>query len=72
MSGSSHYAEINRRRHRKEKRNKLRAQLGGATAAGRAAIEAKLLKTYPLGLPQAPRAEAPKVEAHKAEAPAAQ
>ena len=67
MSGSSHYAEINRRRHRKHKRTKLRAQLGGATATGRAAIEAKLLKTYPLGLPQAPKAKAP-----KAEAPAAQ
>jgi len=67
MSGSSHYSEINRRRHRKEKRAKLRAQLGGATAAGRAAIEAKLHKTYPLGLPQAS-----KPEAHKAEVPAAQ
>ena len=60
MSGSSHYAEINRRRHRKEKRNKLRAQLGGATAAGRAAIEAKLLKTYPLGSgPQPPKSKTP-------------
>ena len=67
MSGSSHYSEINRRRHRKEKRAKLRAQLGAATGAGRAAIEAKLLKTYPLGLPQASKAEA-----HKAEGPAAQ
>jgi hypothetical protein len=72
MSGSSHYAEINRRRHRKEKRTKLRAQLGGATAAGRATIEAKLLKTYPLGLPQASKTEAHKAEVHKTEAPAAQ
>ena len=62
MSGSSHYAEINRRRHRKEKRDKLRAQLGAASAAGRAAIEAKLRKTYPLGSgPLTPKTEADEV-----------
>jgi hypothetical protein len=49
MSAGLHSTEINRRRHRKEKRDKLRAQLAAAPAAGRAAIEAKLLKTYPLG-----------------------
>ena len=49
MSGSLHPTEIHRRRHRKEKRNKLRARLRVAPAAGRAAIEAKLLKTYVLG-----------------------
>jgi len=49
MSGSLHPTEINRRRHRKEKRNKLRAQLAAAPAIGRAAIEAKLQKTYALG-----------------------
>ena len=49
MSGSLHPTEIHRRRHRKEKRNKLRAQLAAAPASGRAAIEAKLQKTYPLG-----------------------
>jgi hypothetical protein len=49
MSGSLHPTEIHRRRHRKEKRNKLRAQLAAAPAIGRAAIEAKLQKTYPLG-----------------------
>jgi hypothetical protein len=49
MSGSLHPTEIHRRRHRKEKRNKLRAQLAAAPAHGRPAIEAKLLKTYPLG-----------------------
>ena len=59
MSGSSHYSEINRRRHRKEKRNRLRAQLGSATAAGRVAIEAKLKKTYSLGAaPQPVKLEA--------------
>jgi hypothetical protein len=49
MSASLHPVEIHRRRHRKEKRNKLRAQLAAAPAVGRAAIEAKLQKTYALG-----------------------
>jgi hypothetical protein len=49
MSGSLHPTEIHRRQHRKEKRDKLRAQLAAAPPAGRAAIEAKLLKTYVLG-----------------------
>ena len=55
MSGSLHPTEIHRRRHRKKKRNKLRAQLAAAPAVGRAAIEAKLQKTYSLGSgPQTP------------------
>ena len=49
MSGSLHPTETHRRRHRKEKRNRLRARLATAPAAGRAAIEAKLLKTCVLG-----------------------
>ncbi len=49
MSGSLHPGAIHQRRHRKEKRNKLRAQLAASPAVGRAAIEAKLQKTYPLG-----------------------
>ena len=49
MSGSLHPTETHRRRHRKEKRNKLRAKLKVAPAAGRAAIEAKLLTTYVFG-----------------------
>jgi hypothetical protein len=50
MSASLHPTEIHRRRHRKKKRNKLRAQLAAAPAAvGRAAIEAKLQKTYSIG-----------------------
>lgn len=49
MSGSLHPTEIKRRRRRKEKRDKLRAQLAAAPAVGRAAIEAKLRKTYRLG-----------------------
>ncbi len=61
MSGSLHPTEIHKRQHRKEKRDKLRAQLAMAAPAGRAAIEAKLLKTYVLGSePQpAPRVETP-------------
>ena len=55
MSGSLHPTEIHRRRHRKKKRDKLRAQLAAAPAVGRAAIEAKLQRTYLLGTgPQAP------------------
>jgi Spy/CpxP family protein refolding chaperone len=49
MSGSLHPTVVHRRRHRTEKRKKLRAQLAAAPAVGRAAIEAKLKKTYALG-----------------------
>jgi hypothetical protein len=49
MSGSLHPTETHRRQHRKRKRDKLRAQLAAAPAVGRAAIEAKLQKTYALG-----------------------
>jgi Spy/CpxP family protein refolding chaperone len=49
MSGSLHPNEIHQRQHRREKRNKLRAQLAAAPAIGRAAIEAKLQKTYAVG-----------------------
>jgi hypothetical protein len=49
MSGSLHPTEIHRRRHRKEKRERLRAKLAQASSAGeRAVIEAKLQKTYAL------------------------
>jgi hypothetical protein len=59
MSGSLHPTEIHRRQHRIEKRNKLRARLAAAPAAGRAAIEAKLQKTYALG--SGPQTSKPKV-----------
>jgi hypothetical protein len=49
MSASLRPTEIHRRQHRKEKRDKLRAKLAAAPASERAAIEAKLQKTYPLG-----------------------
>jgi hypothetical protein len=68
MSGSLHPTEIHHRRHRREKRNKLRAQLAAAPAVGRPAIEAKLQKTYALGYgPQSS-----KVSAHGAPVPVTQ
>jgi uncharacterized protein DUF6800 len=60
MSASLHPTEIHRRQHRKAKRDKLRAKLAAAPPTGRAAIEAKLQKTYPLGsLPQPPKSKTP-------------
>ncbi len=60
MSGSLHPTEVHRRRHRTEKRKKLRARLAAAPAVGRAALEAKLQKTYALGCgPQQPKVKAP-------------
>ena len=61
MSASLHPTETHRRRHRKQKRDKLRARLARATSPGaRAGIEAKILKTYPVGSePQPPKAKAP-------------
>lgn len=56
MSASLHPNEVHRRQHRTEKRNKLRAQLAAKPGTGRAAIEAKLQKTYAPGCePQASR-----------------
>jgi hypothetical protein len=49
MSASLHPVEVHRRRHRAEKRNKLRARLAAASPGGRAALEAKLQKTYAPG-----------------------
>lgn len=39
--------EIRRRRHRQEKRKKLRARLAKASPQERAAVEAKIKKTFP-------------------------
>jgi len=58
MSASLHPTEVHRRRHRTEKRAKLRAQLAAAPASGRAAIEAKLQKTYSPGTAPQPPAKA--------------
>jgi len=46
MSASHHPTDIHLRQHRLKKRNKLRARLASAPATGRAALEAKLLRTY--------------------------
>jgi hypothetical protein len=44
MSGSLRPTEIRKRRHRKEKRRKLRAKLANAPAHERSTLEAKLQK----------------------------
>jgi hypothetical protein len=49
MSGSLRPAEIRRRRQREQKRRKLRAKLAAAAVGERAALEAKLQRTYSLG-----------------------
>ena len=49
MSASLHPREIHRRQHRTEKRNKLRARLATAPVSTRAALEAKLQRTYAPG-----------------------
>jgi hypothetical protein len=55
MSASLHPGDVHRRRHRTEKRNKLRARLAAAPAGTRAALEAKLQRTYAPGSgPQQP------------------
>jgi hypothetical protein len=46
MSASHHPTDIHLRRHRAKKRNKLRARIAAAPATGRAALEAKILRTY--------------------------
>lgn len=48
MSASLRPTEIRRRRQRDEKRKKLRSKLAAAPAGERAAIEAKLQRTYAL------------------------
>ncbi len=61
---SRYSAEIHRRRHRTQKRNKLRAQLAAAPVVARAAIEAKLQKTYGFGAGPQPLT-APVLTAHE-------
>ena len=48
MSATLRTSAIRRRRKRQEKRRNLRGRLAHAKAAERPALEAKLLKTYPL------------------------
>ena len=46
MSASHRPTDIHLRQHRAQKRDKLRARIAAAPATGRAALEAKLEKTY--------------------------
>ena len=47
MSASHHPTDMHLRQHRTKKRNKLRARIAAApAAAGRAVLEAKVLRTY--------------------------
>lgn len=46
MSASHHPTDIHLRQHRAKKRNKLRARIAAAPASGRAALEARVLRTY--------------------------
>jgi hypothetical protein len=46
MSASHRPTDIHLRQHRVKKRNKLRARIAAAPATGRAALEAKMQRTY--------------------------
>jgi hypothetical protein len=46
MSQSHRPTDIHLRQHRTKKRNKLRGRIAAAPASGRAALEAKLQRTY--------------------------
>jgi hypothetical protein len=46
MSASHHPTDMHLRQHRVKKRNKLRARIAAAPATGRAALEARVQRTY--------------------------
>jgi len=46
MSASHHPTDIHLRQHRAKKRGKLRARIAATPATGRAALEAKVQRTY--------------------------
>ena len=46
MSASHRPTDIHLRQHRAKKRNKLRARIAAAPVTGRAALEAKVERTY--------------------------
>lgn len=48
MSASHTPTDLHLRQHRAKKRNKLRARIAAAPAVGRAALEAKVQRTYSL------------------------
>ncbi|PYR95589.1 MAG: hypothetical protein DMF84_00295 [Acidobacteria bacterium] len=58
MSASHQPTDTHLRQQRKKKRNKLRARIAAAPAAGRAVLEAKVQRTYsPFHKPEAKRAQ---------------
>jgi hypothetical protein len=59
MSASHHPTDIHLRQHRAKKRAKLRARIAAAPAHGRAALEAKVLRTYSPFHPRTPPAAGP-------------
>ncbi len=46
MSASHHPTDTHLRQHREKKRAKLRARIAAGPATGRAALEAKVLRTF--------------------------
>jgi hypothetical protein len=46
MSASHHPTDVHLRQHRAKKRNNLRARIAAAPTTGRAALEAKVQRTY--------------------------
>jgi hypothetical protein len=46
MSASHHPTDVHLRQHRAKKRDKLRARIAAAPTTGRAALEAKVQRTY--------------------------
>ena len=46
MSASHHPTDVHLRQHRAKKRNKLRARIAAAPPTGRAALEARVQRTY--------------------------
>jgi len=46
MSASHHPTDVHLRQHRAKKRDKLRARIAATPAIGRAALEAKMQRTY--------------------------
>ncbi len=46
MSASHHPTDMHLRQHRTKKRDKLRARIAASPLVGRAALEARVLRTY--------------------------
>ena len=59
MSASHRRTDIHLQQHRTKKRNKLRARIAAAPAAGRAALETKMRRTYSVGHPATRATQAP-------------